>query len=573
MFKGLKAHITLAITAILALTVGTLFVLTQIQPSADITAPGVPRDISARVNQTNIHLAWRKPKNATDDVRYFVWIATTEAGTYKRQPITPLKKTRAVIKNLNPGNTYFIKISAAYKNGNDRYVVGQQSSPLTMQIGESSPPTQAEILYVSAQGADDNPCTRDLPCRQPSQALNVQEEAEANSIIILDNGTYDGFLIDGVKATATTPFTIEAKTSDTTLTPFQPYRSPTLFNVLVTDSSYVVLKNLRIRNSQNQLPENAIRIVQSDHVTVDTVDIETCLKSCILSGGLSHHIVVQNSAIGGSQKEHGIYISESSHHNKVTKNTIYANARAGIQINAEKGAGEKGSASTGLSTDNEVSNNVIYNNATGLNLLGIRNSKVFNNAILNNTFIGIALDQAGALNKKSGVETSGPSDIAISNNTVTLTGSASQYAMQVKDASGKITLRNNIFFAPSKKAIKFFNINSDDKKLTDSDYNLFFENSEVAVNDKGATVALTTWQTGVEGQNNNHEQNSRFTSSVTDFWPSNSVSLTNEKVGFSFLSAPTSVVTKDKGTQITDSNTDIRDKPRAGSWDIGAYEQ
>lgn len=572
MSLSLKTRITITFAVGLLFLFAIFFAVRLVWPSAETVEPRVPRDIAARSTGNSIKLSWRKPKDATNDVLYFVWLAETEDGAYKRQTTKPTEKTRATIKNLAPGKNYYVKISAAYKKDNDRYNQGKLSDAHKIFVGTSNVPPQTEMLYVSSVGDSGNPCSETLPCRQPAQALQLVEEAHVKHILVMDNGPFEGFHIENIKATESAPLIIEARTAGTHFSSFQPYRTGNAFNILISNSSYVNLKNIRIRNEQNKLPENAVRILQSDHISLERADIQNCSKSCILSAALSHHITVSDSTISGSQKEHGIYISESSHHNTLKKNTIFNNTRAGIQVNAEKGENERGDASTGLSMHNQIENNVIYNNATGLNLLGVRESNIVNNAILNNSFIGIALDQAGALKSKSGADKSGPADIAITNNTVTLTDSATQYAMQIKDATGKIKLRNNAFLAPTKKAIKFFSLHADDKKYTDSDYNLFLDGSVIATNDEGATVLLPAWQAGVSGQHTNHEQRSVTTNTITNVWPANSASLSNEKIIVNQLTSPSSSPAKNKGERSESTLKDILDKQRNGTWDIGAYE-
>ena len=114
--------------------------------------------------------------------------------------------------------------------------------------------------YVSPSGSDANACSQASPCRQIRRALAL---AAAGDTILVADGSYLGFDVDGIHGTAARPITIRAQGTGAQVAPTTD-RSDNRDTIFVTFSSYVVLDGLRASNATRA----AVRVDQSPHVTI-----------------------------------------------------------------------------------------------------------------------------------------------------------------------------------------------------------------------------------------------------------------------------------------------------------------
>jgi hypothetical protein len=334
-------------------------------------------------------------------------------------------------------------------------------------IASAAPKT----LFVGPAGSDLNPGTLAAPLRQIRKAIAVS--APGDTVLLLD-GSYLGFDLDGMAGTALAPFTIRALGQAATVTATAD-RSDNRDTIHVSFSSWVVLDGLRAFGANRA----AVRIDQSDHVTVRNGVYGDNATWGIFTD-FADDLVLENNECYGSVTQHGIYVSNSGDRPLLRGNRSHDNHGGGIQLNADLSQG-----GDGIITGALLENNVIWNNGTGggaaINLDGVQSSTVRNNLLYGNHASGIAnfmIDGAA-----------GPSGMLIANNTIDMAADG-RWAILVKSAAGANVLRNNILVNrnPARGGIVYGDAN--DVSKTDSDYNVL----DAVSPDDSTRVLLASWQ-------------------------------------------------------------------------------
>jgi parallel beta-helix repeat protein len=389
--------------------------------------------------------------------------------------------------------------------------------------------------YVSPSGQDTNSGTSAAPFRQIRQALTVVQPGDT---VLVADGSYLGFDVNSINGTATAPITIKATGTGAKVT-VTTDRSDNRDTIFVTLSSYIVIDGLTSFNANR----SAIRVDQSPNVT-----IQNCVFGNNTTWGIftdfSDNLLIQNNECYGSQQQHGIYVSNSTSNPIVRGNLVHDNYDCGIQFNGDGTLGGNGLILNAL-----CENNIVYNNCTGggsgINTDGMQNSVIRNNLLYNNHATGIVLYQWNG--------NSGPSNDLVCFNTIDMP-SDGQWAMNIYNTVGAVTLRNNIMNnASAHGGIQYGT--STDVSNTDSDYNI---QSKVTPDGGNTFLSLAAWQS------QGHEPHS-FTATDASLF-------VNPSAGnYQLLSTAPA---KDKGQVVSGVSYDILGNRRVmGSLpDIGAYE-
>jgi parallel beta-helix repeat protein len=399
----------------------------------------------------------------------------------------------------------------------------------------SSAATAATTWYVSPSGHDSSPGTLSQPFREIRRGITA---AHPGDTVLVADGSYLGFDLDGMAGTPAAVVTIRAQGQGAVVMPTTD-RSDNRDTIHVLFSSYVVLDGLRSFNANRA----AIRIDQADHITVKNGVYGDNATWGIFTD-FSDDLLLENNECYASGTQHGIYVSNSSQRPVVRGNRLHDNAGCGLQLNADLSQGPPG-----LITGAVLEANVIWNNGTAggaaINLDGVQNSIVRNNLLYNNHASGIACFQIDGA--------AGPSGMQIVNNTVDM-ASDGRWALLLKSSAGSNLVRNNILYDrnPSHGGIDYGD--ATDVADTDSDYNIL----DAVTPDDSTRVTLADWQLA------GHELHSFSATPAALF--------VNAAAADYHLKAGSPAI--DKGQTEPSAPTDIDGKARpiGPAYDIGCYE-
>ena len=403
----------------------------------------------------------------------------------------------------------------------------------------------ATTYYVSPTGNNSNN-GKSLA----SAFLTLQKGADVattgDSVLIAD-GTYAGFDFRHASGTAGDPIVFKAIGNNAVITSKGPLRFDGI-NIEGTSGNelkYVEVNGLKIMGLGTN--GNGVRVVFADHCIV---------RNCTSDGnergiftGFVDHILIEYNICSNAQREHGIYISNSSDSSIVRYNIVFGNKFIGIHNNGDLSQGEDG-----INHSPMIYGNHIYNNnlAAGINLDGVYNPMIFNNVIYNNHN-----SQGIILFKVDGAIVS--SHAKIFNNTI-IVPSDGRWGILIQNGGGTGTeIYNNIIanLHATRGVIGTF-----DTVGFYSDYNIL-QNKLSIDGDNLPTIPLTTWQTyGYDNHSyivNNAQLQGLFTDYATNDFHLVSGSLAKDK-GSSYVN---SLVTNDLDGVI---------RPQGGIYDIGAFE-
>ncbi len=392
------------------------------------------------------------------------------------------------------------------------------------------------VLYVGPAGSDSNPGTLASPLREIRRAIAIS--APGDTVLVLD-GAYLGFDLDGMPGTPSAPFTIRAL-GQAAVVSATTDRSDNRDTMHVLFSSYIVLDGLRAFHANRA----ALRIDQADHVTVRNGVYGDNATWGIFTD-FCDDLLLESNECYGSVTQHGIYVSNSGDRPVLRGNRSHDNRGGGIQLNADASQG-----GDGIITGALLENNVIWNNGTGggaaINLDGVQSSIVRNNLLYGNHASGIAnfmIDGAA-----------GPSGMLIANNTIDM-ASDGRWAILVKQSAGANVIRNNILVNrnPARGGIVYGDAN--DVARTDSDDNV---QDAVSPDDGSTRILLPAWQ------GSGHEPHSLSASIPALF--------RNPGVADYHLAAASPAI--DRGETRAEVPTDLEGNLRPGgaAFDVGAFE-
>ena len=194
-------------------------------------------------------------------------------------------------------------------------------------------------------------------------------------------------------------------------------------------ADYVTVEGFYVHD----MPRAGLRSVNNDGVILRGNKSEHNYFWGILTGW-SENIIVENNITTGSQREHGIYISNSADGAIVRNNISYGNRCSGIQFNADRYL-----PGDGIHSNNLIEGNVIFENGKGggaaLNLDGVQDSVIRNNLLYDNHSTGIVL--------YVGFAADGSKNNIVTNNTVVMAEDA-RWALLMTDGSSGNVVTNNI---------------------------------------------------------------------------------------------------------------------------------
>jgi hypothetical protein len=333
----------------------------------------------------------------------------------------------------------------------------------------------AQTWYVSPTGNDAFPGTQLQPFRQISNALT---KVHSGDIVLVADGTYRGFDVNGINGTSNAPIAIRAQGTNAIIQ-ITTTRSDNRDTIFINDSTYVTVDGLRSFGANRA----ALRIQDGHHVTVRNCVFGNNATWGILTGQ-SPDLLIENNECYGSVDQHGIYVANSADRPVVRRNRCYDNHGSGIQLNADVNT----PPGDGIITDALIEQNIIYNNGGnnggggGLNLDGVQNSIIRNNLLFTNHASGIILFMI------DGAE--GPRGNQILNNTIDMAPDG-RWALGLKQTSGSNYVRNNILYNRNtgRGGLEFGSTN--DAARTDSDYNVL---NHITPDDGDTRLTLAQWQ-------------------------------------------------------------------------------
>ncbi len=324
-----------------------------------------------------------------------------------------------------------------------------------------TPPVATGVTYrVSPTGSATAPCTTSQPCREIARAVALVHPGD---LILVDDGTYQRFNLEGLHATATKPIVVFATGHAANIAP-GPNTTIGRYSIYIYDVAHVVIDGINAA----QAPRAGIGVFESVFVTIQN-GIYASNGSWGLLGGFCDDCAFIHNEFKGSVAQHGLYVSNSADRHLIRANLVHHNNMSGIQINADGSIDDSGHYAgvlDGISTGNCIERNRIYNNgASGggaLNFDGVQDSLVRNNLIYANTNTGIAnFVQDGA---------AGPKGMSIVGNTVVMPSNG-RNGIQFTGSAGPNLMRNNIMLHASTSR-GGLELGSADASKLDSDYNI-----------------------------------------------------------------------------------------------------
>lgn len=417
------------------------------------------------------------------------------------------------------------------------------------------------LLYVSSEkGQLASACTKDLPCKEISQALR---SVVPGDVIIVQEGNYKGFRIENFHGTPDRPLSIIGK-GDVMIS-LNKDLPDQRDNIQISMSDWIKLNNLNSSHANRA----GIRVDQSHNISISNSTFADNQVWGIFANHVND-IVIENNTCSGSKEQHGIYISNSGDRPIIRKNKIFKNAASGIQLNADfsTGGGREVNGD-GIITGAHIEKNLIYDNGekggAAINLDGVHDSFITNNVLFNNHAAGIAAFQQDAAQ--------GPKNLLIAHNTIDMPHK-SRWAIIIKKVVKNIKIVNNIIMHQDankgglmigeKECTHFWDCNGlfeDNEAIKEifSDYNIFGDYANIVTLNSGVTTMdLRKWQS--KGQDIHSEM-----STLNDLF----LSAADRDYRFSRVSFAI-----DRGMDLDLIKDDFEDnvRPFGNSCDIGAFE-
>lgn len=204
-------------------------------------------------------------------------------------------------------------------------------------------------------------------------------EAKPGTCIVLSAGVYKPVTIS-VKGTSEHPIRIMGKDVSKVI-----FEHSSQDNIGIKDSEYLILEGITSRGAVRA----GISVLDSSHIVVRNCIAERNGFWGVFSGFVSH-LLIENNICHSSTREHGIYVSNSSDNITIRGNHTFANARSGIQVNADLSMGGDGIISDSIIEGNRIENNG-RDGGAAINLDGVSHSIIRDNTLKNNHAGGIAL--------------------------------------------------------------------------------------------------------------------------------------------------------------------------------------
>jgi hypothetical protein len=243
------------------------------------------------------------------------------------------------------------------------------------------PVQAAGTWYVATSGSDASGTGS-----QANPWRTIQKAADSvgpGSTVLIQPGTYRQAVEIAFAATADQPVVFRGNGAGVVIDADAVARDA----VLITNSSYVTLENVRIQEA----PRAGLRVSASNHVAVrDNVFANN--QRWGLFTDFSDDLRIEGNESYGATIEHGIYHSNSGDRPVIRGNVIHDNYANGIHMNGDISMG-----GDGVVSDAVVEGNYIFGNGagggSGINMDGVQNSLIRNNVIFNQHASGISMYQ------------------------------------------------------------------------------------------------------------------------------------------------------------------------------------
>lgn len=309
----------------------------------------------------------------------------------------------------------------------------------------------ALLLFVSSAFSANyivSPSGNDASSGGPWKTLQkAATTALAGDTVIVENGTYNGFVCETNSGTSTKRIVFRARNKGAAVVnaPLGTGSEGSKDGIVIAGMGFITIDGFEVTGA----PRAGISIIGFNEDGSDATDnnIRNCWShnngGTATAGrhdgiftGFARNITIENNTVNNNT-EHGIYVSNAADNPIIRGNTSHDNTANGIQINADLSTGGDGLISNWL-----IENNVVYANtgAAGINLDGAINGILRNNLLYNNTKAGITLFQG------DGAEAS--HDNLVVNNTV-YNPNGSRAALQVADGANNNIIFNNILYSGS----------------------------------------------------------------------------------------------------------------------------
>ena len=376
--------------------------------------------------------------------------------------------------------------------------------------------------------------------------------AVPGDLILVADGPYKGFTLDGFHGTPAARLTIKAQGTGAQVV-VTTDRSDNRDTIFLNDCSYVTIDGLRSFNANRA----AVRIAGSQFITIRNGVFGNNATWGIFTG-FSDDLLIENNECYGSVEQHGIYVSNSAKRPIVRGNRIHGNAGCGLHMNGDLSMGGDGIISGALVEKNVIWENGAPSGGSAINMDGVQDSVIRDNLLVNNHASGICAYRIDGA--------AGPKGDVISNNTIVM-ASDGRYAVQLSETTGINTVRSNVLYdLNANRGGLAIGSEAADTANVDSDYNIFpAEAPYVATDGWDNRYSLAQWQArGLEM----HSFIGRLAQLFVD--PTTDIATADYHLG-----ADSPAADAGDDSAITAGETDLDGHPRISGAhvDIGAYER
>jgi parallel beta-helix repeat protein len=341
------------------------------------------------------------------------------------------------------------------------------------------PDPHQTTYYVSPSGSDADAGTDTAPWRTLGRAAKW---VIAGDTVIVRPGSYSGFILgwdSPQNGAASAPITFKADPGAVIHS-----RNPkTPDGIDLEGASYIIIDGFTIDNAHGSITRAGIRATHGSHVIMQNNNTDHCGTWGIFTS-FSDDVLIVGNVTSRSQKQHGIYVSNTCDRPVVRGNKVFDNHMCGIHLNGDVSQG-----GAGVITGALIENNIIHDNGAGggsaINCDGVRDSRIQNNLIYNNHSSGISLYRDNAA--------FGATGNLVVNNTIVMAPNA-RWAINIKGGSTNNTVYNNILYDMN-SSHGSINVSTDSMQGLSSDYNAV--DGRFSPNDDD-TIKLPDWrsQTG-----------------------------------------------------------------------------
>jgi parallel beta helix pectate lyase-like protein len=239
----------------------------------------------------------------------------------------------------------------------------------------------AGTYYVSTAGSD---AAGTGSLAQPWRTIQkAADSVGPGSTVLIQPGTYTGAVEIAIVGTSASPVIFRGNGAGVVIEASSVVRDA----VLITESSYVTLENIRIQNA----PRAGLRVSASNHVTIRH-NVFANNQRWGLFTDFSDDLLIEGNESFGATIEHGIYHSNSGDRPVIRGNVIHDNYANGLHMNGDLSMGGDGTITSPI-----VEGNYIFNNGlgggSGINMDGVERAMIRNNVIVDAHASGISMYQ------------------------------------------------------------------------------------------------------------------------------------------------------------------------------------